>query len=113
MVKITSSIDNDVILLEIDGEIDASSSIQLDAALGKALEQATTAVLIDGSKLNYISSAGLGVFMSYLEDINKKQLKLVIYGLSEKVENVFGILGIDQLLIIVSDEQTAREQLNG
>lgn len=113
MVKITSSIDNDVILLAIDGEIDASSSIQLDAALGKALEQATTAVLIDGSKLNYISSAGLGVFMSYLEDINKKQLKLVIYGLSEKVENVFGILGIDQLLIIVSDEQTAREQLNG
>ena len=112
MVKISTSIENHIITLAIDGEIDASSSIELDSALGKALEQAEQRVFIDGSNLHYISSAGLGVFMSYLEDIKKRQIDLVIFGLTEKVHNVFGILGLDQLLVIVNTIDDARKLMN-
>ena len=61
--------------------------------------------LIDCSALEYISSAGLGVFMSYIEDFKKHDINLVIFGLNEKVANVFEILGLDQLLTIKKDKE--------
>ena len=108
MVNITTDSKNEVHTIAIDGEVDASSSIFLDDAIGNALEEDWKKLIIDCSKLNYISSAGLGVFMSYLEEINAREIKLVIFGLNEKVHNVFQILGLDQLLAIVESEEEAK-----
>jgi anti-sigma B factor antagonist len=97
----------------IEGDVDASSSIHLDEALTElANDEAVKFILVDGSQLNYISSAGLGVFMSYIDDFKKRNIKMVIYGLSEKVLNVFQILGLDQLMTIVTDKKEAKEKLH-
>ncbi|MEL7006626.1 MAG: STAS domain-containing protein [Bacteroidota bacterium] len=47
--------------------MDASSSIHLDNALQAAMESSKS-IVVDLSKLEYISSAGLGVFISYIEE---------------------------------------------
>jgi anti-sigma B factor antagonist len=112
MVHIETSKKNDITSLIINGDIDASSSIQLDDSLGAAVGSDTAKILINCSGLNYISSAGLGVFMSYIEDINTNNIKMAIYGLNEKVRNVFDILGLDQLLIIVNSEKEATDSVN-
>ena len=69
-------------------------------------------ILIDCAGLNYISSAGLGVFMSYIEDVNTKNIKMALYGLNDKVKNVFEILGLDQLLTIVNTKKEALSRIN-
>ena len=112
MVHIDTTNENDITSLTINGDIDASSSIQLDDALGAAVNSGTSKILINCEDLNYISSAGLGVFMSYIEDINTKNIKMAIFGLNEKVRNVFDILGLDQLLIIVNSEKEATNSVN-
>ena len=61
---------NDVIA--IIGEIDASSSIELDLTIAKSVGEGFSKILIDCSALEYISSAGLGVFMSYIEEFKDK-----------------------------------------
>ena len=38
--------------------------------------------------------------MSYIEDVNAKNIKMALFGLNDKVKNVFDILGLDQLLTI-------------
>ncbi len=98
-------------ILQVVGEIDASTSITLDNAL-KTSSEATKNVLLDLSQLEYISSAGLGVFISYLDDFKSKSIKLVLFGLHEKVLEVFQILGLQHLMQIVPDQSSAVELIN-
>lgn len=112
MVNIHSAVENNCYLIKIEGEVDASSSIHLDNAIAKARDEGFNNVLIDCTDLFYISSAGLGVFMSYIEDFQKREKKLVIFGLNEKVRNVFQILGLDQLLTIAENKEMAKELLD-
>ena len=70
-------------------------------------------ILFDCTQLNYISSAGLGVFMSYIRDFENKKIKHVIFGLSDKVKSVFEILGLDKLLHIVKTKEEASVLTNG
>ena len=100
-------------LLSVSGDVDASSSIHLDKAVREAFDDGNKQILIDCTNLNYISSAGLGVFMSYIEEINQNAINFVLFGLTEKVLKVFGILGLDQLLNIKEDKEAAIAELNG
>jgi len=112
MVQIDTIKENDITTLSINGEVDASSSIQLDESLGAVVSNGDQKILVGCEGLNYISSAGLGVFMSYIEDINAKNLKMALYGLNDKVMNVFEILGLDQLLTIVKTKEEALSRVN-
>jgi len=94
-------------VLKLSGEVDASNSVELDMAIQQLLAENVDKIIVDGSSLEYISSAGLGVFMSYLEDFQEKGVRFVIFGLNSKVKNVFHILGLDQLLMIEDDEKKA------
>ena len=112
MVQIDTLQEDSLTTLIINGDVDASSSIQLDEALRAAVDTSPGKLLVDGGHLNYISSAGLGVFMSYIEDLKVKEIKMVIFGLNEKVHNVFEILGLDQLLDVVADKKEALKLLD-
>jgi anti-sigma B factor antagonist len=94
------------------GEIDASSSIELDLAIAKSVGEGFTRILVDCSALEYISSAGLGVFMSYIEEFKDKNIRMVLFGMNEKVENTFEILGLKELLHIRKDKVQAKQLIN-
>ncbi len=112
MVYIDAKIKADIMTLKVVGEVDASSSISLDNAIKNAIKEGHKKILVDGQEMIYISSAGLGVFMSYLQDFEKQDIKMALYGLNEKVLNVFKILGLDQLITIADSESEARVLMN-
>jgi len=112
-MQILSVLEEGNYVIAIDGDVDASSSIRLDEAIGNAVQDGQQNLLIDCSNLNYISSAGLGVFMSYIEEIKVKNIQMVLFGLSEKVQNVFMVLGLDQLLNIKGTKDQAKQELHG
>ena len=99
-------------IIAVVGEIDASSSIELDLAIAKSVGEGFVKILVDCSALEYISSAGLGVFMSYIEEFKDKGVHMVLFGLKEKVENTFSILGLAELLNIRPTKQEAKQLLN-
>lgn len=107
-MKITSDKENDYYVIGIEGDLDASSCIILDKSISEAVSKGEKKIIIDCDRLNYISSAGLGVFMSYLQDFENNKISLVLFGLSEKVKNVFQILGLDQLIKIVNTKEEAK-----
>ncbi|MCH7414006.1 STAS domain-containing protein [Belliella sp. R4-6] len=111
MLKIETSKNSNYTTIKLIGEVDASNSVELDEAIVALVETDTKNILVDGSQLEYISSAGLGVFMSYIEDFNEKKIGLVIFGLNEKVFHVFQILGLDQLINIKSSKEDAVMEL--
>jgi anti-sigma B factor antagonist len=99
-------------VIALVGEIDASSSIELDLAIAKSVGEGFTRILVDCSALEYISSAGLGVFMSYIEEFKDKNIKMVLFGMNDKVGNTFEILGLNELLHIKKDKVQAKQLIN-
>lgn len=112
MVKIATEHIDQLLYIEVDGEVDAGSSIHLDNALKKALMEGEKKILVDLTKLRYISSAGLGVFISHLDEFEAEQVRLALYGVNETVQQVFDILGLEKLLTIKNSREEAIESLN-
>ncbi|NJO02438.1 MAG: STAS domain-containing protein [Bacteroidia bacterium] len=108
-MQIIENEDDNYYIIKIFGDVDAASSITLDKAIEEAVEKKQQKILIDCGHLNYISSAGLGVFMSYIEDFKEKGTYFALYGLNEKVKNVFEILGLDKLLLIFDSKEEAKQ----
>ncbi|GHE53234.1 MULTISPECIES: STAS domain-containing protein [Roseivirga] len=113
MININRIEENNYLLIAVEGDADASSAINLDKAIRDAFDEHHQNILIDCTNLNYISSAGLGVFMSYIEEISTNSVNFILFGLSEKVLKVFAILGLDQLLTIKENKEEAQKALNG
>lgn len=111
MIHIKRIQEDNADIIALVGEIDASSSIELDLAIAKSVGEGFTKILIDCGALEYISSAGLGVFMSYIEEFNDRGVKMVLFGMNDKVANTFVILGLNELLQIGRDKVEAKQMV--
>lgn len=107
MLRIEKTKEETTDILHLIGEVDASNSVILDQSIQEVVQQGTSFLLIDGKELGYISSAGLGVFMSYLDDFSERGIRFAIFGLNDQVGEVFKILGLDRLISIVPDKSAA------
>jgi anti-sigma B factor antagonist len=94
-------------ILDLKGELDAHTASELEAAFQKCQTEARHQVLVNGENLQYISSAGLGVFMAYIEDFRENGGDIKIVALQPKVFNVFDLLGFPLLFDIIEDEPAA------
>ena len=111
-MDITQLIENEVLNLSIQGELDANSSIELDAVIKEAIERQMINIMIDCKDLVYISSAGLGVFISHLDDLKSYGGKFVFYQMDPAVYNVFEILGLHTIMEIVGSKFEAQTLMN-
>jgi anti-sigma B factor antagonist len=110
-MDIQTKIENQIFEILVEGEIDASSSIHLDNAMETAFSDHKK-IMVNLEKLDYISSAGLGVFIARLQEIGEKNVQLILFGLNDKVRQVFNILGLEDLLNIVTDRKEAITQFD-
>ena len=107
MAEITTEKYDGVHFIMVNGEIDAGSSIYLDNALKEAMESGEKKIVVDLTHLNYISSAGLGVFISHLDEFKLQKIELALFGINETVKQVFDILGLEKLLTIEESKEAA------
>ena len=94
-------------VLDLQGELDAHTAPELEKAFQSLMNDKQFQIIVNGSGLEYISSAGLGVFMAYIEDIRTKKGDIKIAGLKPKVYNVFDLLGFPTLYDITDSEEQA------
>lgn len=106
-MQIQYSTEQGCALISISGEVDATSALELDRILQWAQQQEQGNVLINCQGLAYISSAGLGVIVSYIKLLQEQSRKLILFGISKPIYNIFSILGLENLLIMADSEQEA------
>ncbi len=97
-------------ILALEGYLDAHTAPQFEKAVEEEFEAGRIQIIVDCSKLSYISSAGLGVFMSFVEEIREVGGDIKICGLTPKVFQVFEILGFPALFDIVDDIPAAMKK---
>jgi anti-sigma B factor antagonist len=88
-------------VLALDGYLDAHTAPQFENAIQDEMQAGHLNLVADCSKLTYISSAGLGVFMSFIEEIREAGGDIKLAAISAKVYQVFEVLGFPALFDIV------------
>ncbi len=97
----------DVQVLDLHGDLDAHTAPDLEAAIRKCLDSSQNNIVVSGTSLEYISSAGLGVFMAFIEEVRERGGDIKIAALKPRVYNVFDLLGFPVLFDIVDTEEDA------
>ena len=99
--------------LALKGRIDALTSAEIE----KVFEELTLAgeriIIADFTNVNYISSAGLRIFLLSQKNLKKIGGELILFNISESVREVFKVSGFDKVFRIISDEAEMPEGLTG
>lgn len=98
--QINRSDHDGVRILALDGYLDAHTAPQFEKAIQEEFEGGRKYIVVDCAKLTYISSAGLGVFMSFIEEIRDAGGDIRLAGIVPKVYQVFEVLGFPSLFQI-------------
>ena len=97
-------------VLQLSGELDAHTAPQLEDSFTKLIDAKKFRIIVDCSNLEYIASAGLGVFMAYIEDVRGEGGDIKLTNMNERVYNVFDLLGFPTLYDILDDVQDALDK---
>ena len=99
----------DIVILTLDGYLDAHTAPQFEKAIQDEHTAGRNKMIANCSGLTYISSAGLGVFMSFIEEIREAGGDIKLAAIVPKVYQVFEVLGFPDLFDIVPDTATAQQ----
>jgi anti-anti-sigma factor len=105
----TSVVENQVVLVEVEGEIDAHTARTLDENLNTLLAQGHSRLVLDASQMSFISSAGLRAIMFAQREVDKRGGQVRVCGLNAPARRIFEMAGLDEVLHLSDALQEALE----
>ena len=103
----------DISIINLKGYLDAHTAPTLENNFTELINKSKFKIVVNFEDLAYISSAGLGVFMAYIEQIRDNQGDIKLTSMSDKVFNIFDLLGFPLLYEIYKSEDEAIEKFSG
>lgn len=97
----------DVKIIMILPRVDAGNAKIVETQLTELVNGGTKKIVCNFAENQYISSAGLRVFLSTLKMLKKVEGQIVLCGLQSYVQEVFDMAGFSQLFKIYSTEEEA------
>ncbi len=88
----------DIALLKIKGYIDTTTSSEVSAKLSEIIHGGTYQLIMDMGGVNYVSSAGWGVFVGEIRNIRESGGDLKIVQMTPDVFEVFEMLEFNRIL---------------
>ncbi|MEE1130005.1 MAG: STAS domain-containing protein [Caryophanon sp.] len=89
----------------IEGELDTFTAPQLKEELETMELAEGVYVEMDLSKLNYMDSTGLGVFVGFYKRAKREQATVKLIGLSSRLRRLFEITGLSDLMEIDNEKR--------
>jgi anti-anti-sigma factor len=83
-----------------EGRLDTAAAVKTEQDMQPLYDCEGKDVILDCSKLEYISSSGLRLFLSLLKVAKPKGSHVIITGLSEDLRQVFAMTGFTNLFDI-------------
>jgi len=102
----------EVNIIELNGYLDAHTAQHLEQAISELISKNKYKVVVNFEKLKYISSAGLGVFMAFIETMRTNNGDIKLAAMQPNVYNIFDLLGFPLLYEIFSTENEAVTKFN-
>jgi anti-sigma B factor antagonist len=106
-VEITITNPGEKTVLSINGRIDTSTATELEQAINKEIGLGKRQILLDFSRVSYISSSGLRVLLATAKKLKNPGDKFGICSLSPEVLKVLRLAGFTSIFSIYSSEGEA------
>jgi anti-anti-sigma factor len=109
-MKITTSVTEDgIVLLEVEGAVDAHTAIGLGETLTAVLTQGHSRFVLDASHMEYISSTGLRLLIEARRRARQIGGEVRVFGPNAPVRRVIELAGFEDLLYLGDTRQHALE----
>jgi anti-anti-sigma factor len=92
-MKLKSSEKGKYTIIEIEGRIDTSNYESFSQEIQSYIDKGVKFIVMEMSKLEYISSSGLRVFLSSLKTLRAIEGDVALCCLNDKIKNVFEVSG--------------------
>jgi anti-sigma B factor antagonist len=102
----------DINIIYLKGYLDAHTAPVLESTFSNLINKGRYSIVVNFKELAYISSAGLGVFMAFIEKIRENSGDIKLSTMSDKVYNIFDLLGFPLLYEIFKSEDEAVHKFN-
>jgi anti-sigma B factor antagonist len=108
-IRIESSLRkiDDIPVLEISGEIDIYTSPQFKEAVGAAIDQGASAIIIDMAKVTYMDSSGFGTLLSATKRLRPVNGSLQLVGCNDAITRMLQITRLDTIFGVHKTEAEA------
>lgn len=99
-----------VLVLRVKGSIDSDTSPSFERQLEALLDHKYHRVLVDLTEVDYISSAGIGIFVAMIQRFRAHaQGDLKVCGVAKKVMKVFDAIGLSDILDFFENEGALKQ----
>ncbi len=106
-VELRSLAGGSVTALDLRGFVDKRTVHVLDHSIARLHEQGRNRLVVNCQELVYISSDGMGVFLSYLIKIRKAGGDIKFCSMNRETRTVVNVLGLGNLLQVFGTEEDA------
>jgi len=102
--------DGKLCVIEVRGVLDAESADDLERALTTIVEKGLWRVIVDLSGVNYISSAGWGIFTGQIKEVRSRGGDIKLAAMQPGVREVFELLELDYFIQSFDTVEEAQER---
>jgi anti-anti-sigma factor len=106
-MKMSDDQRGDVLIVRPEGRIDTTTSEELERWVAARLDGGTRRLVVDMSAVDYISSAGLRVFLMNVKKLRGNGGQFVLAGLNTSVRQIFELAGFLSIFAVETDVDRA------
>ncbi len=110
-MEVNKKIEKGTPVVAVTGRVDAVTAPCLDAELNGCIDEGATAIIVDLSGVEYISSAGLRVILAAAKRLKTSGGDILIASLTGTVKEVFEISGFYSIFKVFDSPDEALKQV--
>ena len=94
-------------IIELKGRIDNVTSADIEASIESVLDGTPPALILDFSKVTFVSSIGLRVLLMAAKRCRKQNARFALHSVSPQIVGLFGLSGLNAFLPTYSSREAA------
>ena len=107
-ISLSESGQNDISEVRVDGVIDTITAGELEEVIEALLKRQRYRIVLDLAGVDYISSAGWGIFISRIKDVRANHGDIKLAGMVPNVYEIYELLEFDNVMKAFSSIDEAR-----
>ena len=108
-ISLSESDQDKVSEVRVDGVIDTTTAGELEEVIDSLLKRDRYRVVLDLAGVDYISSAGWGIFISHIKEVRANDGDIKLANMITNVYEIYELLEFDKVLKVYSSVDAARE----
>jgi anti-sigma B factor antagonist len=109
-VDVRQASDQGTCILDIKGELTAFAEEALMVAYNQVCDAGSHSIILNFEGLEYMSSSGIGLLVTLLIRAQRRQQRLLAYGLSEHYQHILELTRLNEAIAVYPTEDEALRQ---